>query len=161
MSNTWSLSFERHVNASPHELFEGWTDAKKLVHWFTPAPWRTAYATMDLRPGGSFKTRMEGPNGEAFDGESCVLYFVKDRLLVWSNLMGQDFIPKALDPAEFGFTAKIEFEPLPQGTLYRATVYHTDEAGMKAHEEMGFEAGWSAALDQLVSLIADGAPNDA
>jgi uncharacterized protein YndB with AHSA1/START domain len=36
--------------------------------------------------------------------------------------------------------------------MYTATAIHRDEAGARAHAEMGFEHGWSAAFDQLVEL---------
>jgi hypothetical protein len=32
-------------------------------------------------------------------------------------------------------------------------VHHVDPAGRDAHAAMGFEAGWGAALDQLVELM--------
>jgi uncharacterized protein YndB with AHSA1/START domain len=49
---------------------------------------------------------------------------------------------------------ELRFDPLPNGgTRYQAVVRHTDAAGKIAHEMMGFEAGWGAALDQLVALM--------
>jgi uncharacterized protein YndB with AHSA1/START domain len=35
-------------------------------------------------------------------------------------------------------------------------VIHADEAGAKKHAAMGFEAGWGAALDQLVAMVKKG-----
>ena len=61
------------------------------------------------------------------------------------------------DDTEFMFTAKVEFEPHgANGTKYRATVIHADEAGCQKHAAMGFEAGWGAALDQLVAMVKKG-----
>jgi uncharacterized protein YndB with AHSA1/START domain len=55
------------------------------------------------------------------------------------------------------FTAKVEFEPHgANGTKYRATVIHADEAGCQKHAAMGFEGGWGAALDQLVAMVKKG-----
>jgi uncharacterized protein YndB with AHSA1/START domain len=56
------------------------------------------------------------------------------------------------------FTAMIELADQGQGTRYIATVIHADEAGCKRHAEMGFEAGWGAALDQLVAMIQNENP---
>ncbi len=153
MSQEYLLSFERKVSASPADLFRGWTNDDMLIQWFTPKPWKTSYAHLDLRHGGAFATLMEGPEGEKMEGEGCVLDFVLERKLVWTNMMRADFVPNVLSDGAFGFVATLEFIPEGDGALYRATVRHMDEQGMKAHEEMGFEAGWNAALDQLLELI--------
>ena len=39
------------------------------------------------------------------------------------------------------------------GTSYTANVMHQNEASRKAHDEMGFQQGWGASLDQLVELM--------
>ncbi len=153
MTQEFTLSFERKVDASPADLYRGWTDGETMLKWFTPKPWKTTSAHVDLRHGGAFATTMEGPNGEKNEGEGCVLDFVPDRKFVWSNFMRADFIPNAMPEGAFAFVATLEFIPDGDGTIYRATVRHADEAGMKTHEEMGFEAGWNAALDQLLELI--------
>jgi uncharacterized protein YndB with AHSA1/START domain len=67
--------------------------------------------------------------------------------------MGPDFAPNELGEGDFGFTATISFQTVADGTRYSATVRHVDEAGMRAHEQMGFHDGWNAALDQLVELL--------
>ena len=43
-----------------------------------------------------------------------------------------------------------------EGTRYTATVIHADEAGCQKHAAMGFEAGWGAALNQLVAMVQRG-----
>jgi uncharacterized protein YndB with AHSA1/START domain len=60
------------------------------------------------------------------------------------------------DDANFLFTAMVEMADEGQGTRYTATVIHADEAGCNKHAEMGFEAGWGAALDQLVAMVKRG-----
>jgi hypothetical protein len=32
---------------------------------------------------------------------------------------------------------------------------HKDEAGRKLHEQMGFDAEWNTALDQLVKVVSE------
>ncbi|MEY4911875.1 MAG: hypothetical protein RL761_1538, partial [Pseudomonadota bacterium] len=61
------------------------------------------------------------------------------------------------DDTEFMFTAKVEMSPHGEnGTRYRATVIHADEAGCQKHAAMGFEGGWGTALDQLVEMVKKG-----
>lgn len=147
------LSFERFVAVPAEHLWRGWTDARVIVQWFTPAPWVTTEAEVDPRPGGVFRTVMCGPGGERNEGTGCVLEAVPNRRFAWTGSLLPGFRPAPPpSPGEFAFSAIIEFEPSGTGTLYRATVRHADEEGARIHSGMGFVEGWGAALDQLVAL---------
>lgn len=148
------LSIERIVDASPADLYRGWTDPGVVVRWFTPDPWRTVEADIDPRPGGVFRTVMEGPDGERHEGAGCVLEAVADRRFTWTNALGPGFEPNLIGNPGFAFSATMEFVPVEGGTLYRATARHSDAATKQMHVEMGFEPGWNAALDQLLAVIA-------
>ena len=63
-------------------------------------------------------------------------------------------MPQAVAQPGFGFVCELRFDRLPDGgTRYQAQLHHVDAAGRDAHEAMGFEAGWSAALSQLVEMV--------
>lgn len=148
------LRLERDIPVSPHDVWRAWTDPELLVQWFTPAPWRTVDCEIDARPGGIFRTQMAGPDGESGGGTGCFLEVIPDRRIVWTGALLPGFRPAPpLGSGEFAFTAFIDIEPVDGGTRYRATVSHADAAGRQTHEQMGFEAGWGAALDQLVDLM--------
>ena len=148
------LVLERVVPITPAELWQGWTDAETLKKWFTPAPWITSEAEIDPRPGGIFHTVMNGPDGERNEGTGCVLEAVRDTRFAWTSALLPGFIPHARPEDGFFFTAILEFKSVERGTLYRATVRHENATDAQTHAEMGFEAGWGAALDQLVALFA-------
>lgn len=143
------LVLTRTVDVSPTKLWQGWTTPELLKRWFAPAPWSVAECDIDLRPGGRFRTVMRSPEGEEFPGDGCILEVVENRKLVWTDALLPGYRPA---PEPF-FTAIITFEPDGSGTRYTARALHKDEAGRKAHEDMGFHEGWGKALDQLV-LIA-------
>ncbi len=123
------------------------------MRWFTPAPWVTVDAEIDPVPGGIFRTVMRGPNGEQNEGSGCVLEAVENEKFVWTSALGPGFRPIEARDGDFLFTAIIEFEPMADGTLYRATARHANVSDAKVHAEMGFESGWGAALDQLIDLF--------
>lgn len=148
------LAFERVVAVSAADLWRGWTDPALLTQWFTPAPWVTLEAEIDARPGGIFRTVMAGPDGERSEGAGCVLVAEPGRRLVWTSALGPDFRPNPVSDEGFAFTATIEFTEDADGTRYRATVRHASAEDAATHAEMGFEAGWGAALDQLVALLS-------
>ncbi|WP_156034093.1 SRPBCC family protein [Bosea sp. 117] len=142
------LELRREVDVPPHLVWRAWTEPELLMKWFTPAPWRTTACELDLRPGGRFRTVMEGPNGERHDSTGCVLAVVPQSLLVFTDALGPGYRPTG----EGFMTGSVAISPTATGTLYIARAVHKDEAARKQHEEMGFHQGWATALDQLVAL---------
>jgi uncharacterized protein YndB with AHSA1/START domain len=145
------LVLERETAVSAEALYRGWTDADLLKQWFCPAPWRVTEAEIDLRPGGAFRTVMEGPDGERqAEDAGCWLEIQPGRRLVWTDGLEPGWRPRA----NGFFTAIVTFEPLAGGgTRYRVVCRHIDADACARHRDMGFEAGWGAAFDQLVALV--------
>jgi uncharacterized protein YndB with AHSA1/START domain len=144
------LVLERVVPVAPELVLAAWTEPERIVQWFTPAPWKTTDAEVDLRPGGIFRTVMESPDGDIVnDNSGCVLDFVPGERFVFTGAMGPGFRPQT---DEMVFTAVISVSPEGDGCRYRAHVMHAAPEAAKQHEEMGFVDGWGAALDQLVAI---------
>ena len=152
------LELVREVPVAPELVWRAWTEPELIVQWFTPRPWRTLEAEVDLRPGGIFRTVMKGPEGddqagdEDHGGAGCFLEVIPNERLVWTSALGPGFRPQ---PGEMPFTAILELEATASGgTRYRAIAMHQDPDAAKKHDEMGFTHGWGAALDQLVELMS-------
>lgn len=142
------LELKREVAVPPRLVWRAWTEPQLLMQWFTPVPWKTTACEIDLRPGGKFRTVMEGPDGERHDNIGCFLAVEPERLLVFTDALGPGFRPTG-----GGFmTASVTLEATATGTLYTAIALHKDAETRKAHEDMGFHHGWGTALDQLVAL---------
>mgnify|MGYP000019240080 CR=1 FL=1 len=143
------------VPITPAQAFEGWTQPDTLKQWFCPRPWKVVACEVDLRPGGRFSNIMQSPEGESMpENMGSFLVVEPNRRLVWTNLMGPDYRPCPITSLGFGFVVELRFDPTPTGgTLYQAVVRHLDEAGRQQHADMGFDAGWRAALAQLVELM--------
>jgi uncharacterized protein YndB with AHSA1/START domain len=143
------LILERVVPVTPARVWAAWTEIRHLEKWFAPSPWTTSDWDIDLRPGGSCSFVMRGPNGEEFANRGCYLELVPERRLIFTDALGPNFRPA---PEPF-FTAIVDMEPHGDGTRYRAIAMHSDAAGRKRHDEMGFVEGWGKCLDQLVELF--------
>jgi uncharacterized protein YndB with AHSA1/START domain len=150
----FDLVLERTVDVAPELVWKAWTTPDLIVKWFTPRPWSTQSAEIDLRPGGAFNTVMRSPEGEEFPNTGCILVVEEGRTLVFTSALGPGFRPQP--GGDVPFTAVIRIEPDGAGTRYTATAVHGDPAVRKQHEEMGFAGGWSAALDQLVEVMTSG-----
>lgn len=148
----FDLTFERTVDVKPELVWAAWTKPEHIVHWFTPAPWKTIHCEIDLRPGGLFRTVMQSPEGQEFPGDGCYLDVVENERLVWTSALGRGYRPtNESGPESMMFTGVISMEPSGEGTKYTAIAIHRNEEDRKKHEDMGFEHGWGAALDQLVA----------
>ncbi len=143
------LVLERVLNAPREKLFRCWTEPALIVQWFTPPPWKTVKAVMDVRAGGSSCITMQSPEGQEFPNPGLYLEVVKNEKLVFT-----DAFTAAWEPSAKPFmTGILTFEDAGNGkTKYTARVRHWSVADREAHEKMGFHEGWGIATAQLETL---------
>jgi uncharacterized protein YndB with AHSA1/START domain len=142
------LVLTRLIAAPRRNLYRCWTEPELLKQWFTPPPYRTIRAELDLRPGGSNLIVMLGPDGTEFPNRGVYLEIVENERLVFT-----DAYVSAWEPSEKPFmTGIITFADEAGGTRYTARARHWSVADREAHEKMGFHEGWGIAADQLAAL---------
>jgi len=141
------LVLERVVDVPVNLVWEAWTKAEHLPHWFVPAPWTLAECEIDVRPGGMLRFVMRSPEGKEFPHVGCYLEVVPNQRLVWTDALLPGYRPSS----QPFFTAIITMKPEGTGTRYKAVALHKDEPDRARHEQMGFADGWSKCLDQLVA----------
>jgi uncharacterized protein YndB with AHSA1/START domain len=150
MDASRDLVIDRILRAPRAALWRCWSEPELLRRWFCPEPWRVSEAQMELRPGGRFRTVMNGPNGEVVDSTGVYLDVVAGGRLVFT-----DAFVKAWEPSQKPFmTATITLAEVAGGTRYVARAAHWSEADRKAHEEMGFMEGWGKVAEQLEAAAA-------
>ena len=54
----------RLIDAPRELVFEAWTDATHVAHWFGPDGFVTTTHTMEVRPGGVWRFTLRGPDGK-------------------------------------------------------------------------------------------------
>jgi len=143
------LVLQRTFDAPPELVYRAWTDPELLVRWFTPAPWSTSHAELDVRPGGSNLVVMKDPDGNEHPNRGVYLEVIPNRKLVFTDAYVEAWVPA---PKPF-FTGVISFEPHGTGTLYTATARHWTEEDRATHEKMGFHEGWGSAARQLEAVL--------
>src|SRR6185369_14336233 len=74
---------ERTFRASPEKVFDAWTDPAKLAKWFGPDGFTTTTHEMDLRPGGTWRHTMVGPDGKQYPNEIRFVEIDRPRKLVY------------------------------------------------------------------------------
>jgi uncharacterized protein YndB with AHSA1/START domain len=89
---------------APRELvFEMFTDAKHIGHWWGPKGFTTTTFSMDVKPGGVWRFVMHGPDGRDYENKVTYLEVVKPQRLVYKH--GGD---KEVEPVNFQVTATFE-----------------------------------------------------
>jgi uncharacterized protein YndB with AHSA1/START domain len=143
------IVIQRVLNAPREKLYRCWTTPELVVQWFTPPPWKTVKAVMDVRAGGSSNVTMRSPDGQEFPNPGIYLEVVPNERLVFT-----DAYTSAWEPSGKPFmTGILTFEDAGNGkTKYTARVRHWTVADREAHEKMGFHEGWGIATSQLEAL---------
>jgi len=138
-----TLIVERVFKAPPERVFNAWTDPAILVKWWGPEGYTTPDCDMDVRPGGAWRTRMTGPDGDhVVSGIYREIVPPKRLVMTWG--WERD--------GERGHVTEIDltFEPAPEGTRVRLVqrVFQSVEA-RDLHN-----MGWSSSFNDLDKLFA-------
>lgn len=118
------------------EVWRAYTSPEDIKQWnAASADWHTTQASVDLRPGGKFSSRMEAKDGSfGFD-------FAGEYTQV---------LPHALIEYQFGDrSARVEFAEQAAGV--RVTVSFDPET---THPEEQQRQGWQAILDNFARHVA-------
>jgi uncharacterized protein YndB with AHSA1/START domain len=143
------LSLTCVIDAPPAKVSRAWTDPNLITQWFTPPPWKTISAEMDVRAGGSSLITMRGPDGTEVPNVGVFLEVVPNQRIVFTNAYTEAWEPSAKPFATFILT----FKELGGKTEYSALVRHWTIADREAHEAMGFHQGWPIVTEQLAALV--------
>ncbi len=144
-----TLAIERVLDAPRAAVWRCWTEPALLAEWFCPKPWRVAEADLDPRPGGRMNVTMAGPDGERMENTGAYLEVVEGHRLVFTDAFAEGFVPR---PESF-ITSTVDLADHGEGgTRMVWSARHATEETRDQHLEMGFEAGWNAAANQLEAL---------
>jgi uncharacterized protein YndB with AHSA1/START domain len=155
MTDKLDLVLERTIDAPIDLVWAAYTNPEHLKQWFAPRPYQIIECELDLKPGGIFRIRMQGPDG--FDtghgNAGCVLEVERGKTFSWTSALGPDYRPAEMAATgceSFPMTAIVTFEDAGNGkTAYKAVAMHKDAADRDTHEKMGFHDGWGTVAGQL------------
>ena len=125
------------VAAPLHEVWRAYTTPEDIKAWNTASPdWHTTAASVDLRPGGKFSSRMEAKDG-SFGFDFAGEYTKVDHLQL----------------IEYAFGDRVGVVEFKEGTS-GVTVTVTFD-GETTHSEDQQRAGWQAILDSFSRHVAE------
>jgi len=144
------LVLTRLIDAPRDKVFRCWTEPALIVQWFTPPPWKTVAAELDLRAGGASVITMQGPDGTRVPNPGVYPEVVPNERLVFTDACTAGWLPSAKP----FMTVILTFEDDAGKTRCTARVRHWSAEDRAAREKMGFHQGWGVATDQLAGLAA-------
>ncbi len=129
------ITVETKVNAPIKDVWESWTTPDDIKKWNSASEdWHTTAATVDLRTGGKFSSRMEAKDGSVgfdFAGEYTRIE-----------------APRLIEASFGGRTMRVEFIEEPDGVMVRETF----DAESANSEEMQRQ-GWQAILNNFARHV--------
>jgi uncharacterized protein YndB with AHSA1/START domain len=134
-------------------VWQLWADPRKLERWWGPPTFPATVVEHDLRPGGTVRYFMTGPEGEQHHGYWKVVAVEEPwHLGVEDGFADSDGNPNDKMPTT-QFT--VTFLELPTGStrMVIETRFPSREA-MDQMIEMGMEEGVAAALSQIDGILA-------
>lgn len=77
---------ERHLAATPADVFAAISDPKRLERWWGPAGFTNTFHTCDFTPGGAWRLTMHGPDGKSYPNESTFAAIETNKRVVIDHL---------------------------------------------------------------------------
>jgi uncharacterized protein YndB with AHSA1/START domain len=133
---------------APRELvFKAWTEPERIVQWMGPKGFTSSIAgAMDVRPGGSYRFHMRGPDGVDHWQQGVYREIVPPQRLVctyaWADAAGNPTRPETL--------LTLSFEDLGDKTKF--TLHQAVFESVTARD--AHEGGWSSSLERLGEYLA-------
>ncbi len=129
------ITVETTVAAPIEEVWRAYTSPDDIKQWNAASDdWHTSAATVDLRVGGAFSSRMEARDGSAgFDFTGTYTNIVKHKLIEYS------FDDRA---------ARVEFADSPQGVSVRVSFDSEPTDSIEEQRE-----GWQAILNSFARHV--------
>jgi uncharacterized protein YndB with AHSA1/START domain len=132
---TFTIAFERRLEASREAVFDAWTSPKQLSEWWDPTGERLAACDIDLRPGGAFRFVNRG-HSQPFTGT----YSVVER-------------PACLVFEALGTVGTVALEKVGAGTHMRVTIRCASKEHLEQFVQMGVAPNTDRTLDNLVRYL--------
>ena len=103
-----------------------------------------------MQPGGAFDIVIRDPFGNEMPQTGAFLEIVSGQRIVFTTALTDEWRPAS---SPLPITAMISMADEKGGTKYETRVLYKDEEDRQKLAEMQFEAGWSAAIDQLNEYV--------
>jgi uncharacterized protein YndB with AHSA1/START domain len=143
-----SIVLSRMLEAPRERVFELWTSPEHLANWWGPNGFTVTTHEADIRPGGSWRFTMHGPDGTDY---SNVIHYEEVRAPELITFVHGDDVGE-MPP----FRGTITFDDFQGMTiLTMRTVFVTTDELQRQVEKVGAIEGGNQTLDRLVGYAGE------
>jgi len=152
----------RVFDAPRERVWQAWTEAERLKHWFSPRGFKVTRCTLDLRPGGIFLYCLRTPDGKDMWGKWTIREIVEPEKLVFIVSFSDEKAGVSVHPMNPTWPREIHstvvFEAM--GAKTKVTVrWRPAEASTEIERKTfddgreSMKQGWGGTLDQLTEYV--------
>jgi len=144
---------QKTVEASIDLVWKIFSSGELMAKWWGPKTWPASSVSFDFRPGGHWHYFMQGPDGTRSYGWSGYLEISEKKEIILNDIFCDE---KGIVNNEMPKTlTRIRFESLGDETeiIFESTYDSVDD--IKKVVELGFQAGFTDALDNLDTLVEE------
>jgi uncharacterized protein YndB with AHSA1/START domain len=135
-SDIMKITVEKLVNADIESVWRAWTTPDDIKQWNAASDdWHTTKASVDLREGGAFSSRMEAKDGSMGFDFAGTYTRIETHRLIEASFMGERML-------------NVAFEASPEGVMVRETFDAEETHPMEQQRE-----GWQAILNNFARHV--------
>ena len=155
-----TMTLEAEFDATAEQVWQLWSDPRRLERWWGPPTYPATVDSHDLRPGGRVTYHMTGPEGDQPMGYWEIVEADAPRSIVFRDgFANDDGSPNTELPMN---TVRVTIAEVGDGRtrMSIASVFPDTEA-MAQLLEMGMEEGLRQAVGQIDAILAESAVRSA
>jgi len=147
-TDTPDLVISRVFDAPRELVFKAWTEPAMLLRWWGPRGFTNTFHEIDVRPGGTWRFIMHGPDGVDYPNLIVFDEVIRPERLVYTHGSGVEG-----DPGTFNVTATFE-EQGDKTLLTLRMLFPTIEERDRVVNEHGALEGARQTLERLAEHLA-------
>jgi len=146
------ITVTRQFDAAPDLVWRAWTEKELLDQWWAPKPWRAETKTMNFTEGGHWLYAMVGPDNTKHWSKVDFIKISPEKSFEAIDSFTDEHGNKTNDLP--GMHWKNQFLADGEGTKVLVEITFNSLSDLEKIIEMGFEAGFSAALGNLEQYLS-------
>ena len=135
-SDIMKITVEKFIKANIESVWRAWTTPDDIKQWNAASDdWHTTKASVDLREGGAFSSRMEAKDGSMGFDFAGTYKRIETHRLIEASFLGERML-------------NVTFEASPEGVTVRETFDAEETHPMEQQRE-----GWQAILNNFARHV--------
>lgn len=145
------LTIIRVFDAPREMVFKAWTNAGHLANWWGPNGFMNPVCEVDLRPGGTIRVDMKGPDGKVYPMRGTFKEILEPERLVFISTA----IPDDNGHPQLEALNTVTFENHNGKTKLTLHVVVLKSSAAAQEALKGMSAGWNQSQDRLADYLGE------